>query len=172
MDLSHFVNNVKTVENSGTFWGFQPSYYLKGVRKMINHTIETAHEKITEIRLSIMEDAKKLFAEHGVSSTDIDYIICHTLEGRKQKEALIFVDDMRRNKMKIKWEHTNVWSVKSKNKHFFDLKVDNGSITIVRIHEHIRFIKNYAIHCADSMNRLIGTLEKLISGRRKVYQGT
>ena len=61
---------------------------------------------------------------------NIETAICQTLEGNAQKEALFIIDNIRDNKMKIKWSSVNVWTVKFRGRHVCDLTVVHGSLRI------------------------------------------
>jgi len=61
---------------------------------------------------------------------EIDSIICRNLEGDALKEALFIVDNIRENKMKIKWSAVNVWEVKFRGRHVCNLTVVHGALRI------------------------------------------
>jgi len=64
---------------------------------------------------------------------DIVDAICQNLDGDALKDALFIVDNIRENKMKIKWSSVNKWVVKYRNRHVCYLRVEQGSLKIGQI---------------------------------------
>ena len=75
-------------------------------------------------------ETRHLHQEQVTTRPEIDDVICHFLEGDTLKDAMIFIDNIRANKMKIRWSSVNVWSVQYKRKHVCDLRIEKGSLVI------------------------------------------
>ena len=89
---------------------------------------------------------------------DIVAVICHSLDGEKLKDALFIADNIRENKMKIKWSSINTWSVKYKGKHVCDLRIENGSLRIGQISDILATRVKYMTSDFERMKRLVDTL--------------
>jgi len=99
----------------------------------------------------------------------IDNVICHNLEGDALKEALFVIDNIRENKMKIKWSAINVWSVEYKRKHVCDLRIEKGSLTIGEVSDIlITHVKNLSYE-TQSTNPLFDALMEMSRGEQPAY---
>ena len=99
----------------------------------------------------------------------IDDVICHNLEGDTLKEALFVIDNIRENKMKIKWSSINVWSVQYKRKHVCDLRISNGNLVIGKVSDIlITRVKNMSYN-PHTANPLLDALIDLVNGEKEAY---
>ena len=74
-----------------------------------------------------VDETRHLSAEQVIARPEIDDVVCHLLEGDALKDALIFIDNIRANRMKIRWSSVNVWSVYHKHTHVCDIRLEKGS---------------------------------------------
>jgi len=99
----------------------------------------------------------------------IEDVICHSLEGETLKEALFVIDNIRENRMKIKWSSVNVWSVRYKRKHVCDLRIENGILVIGKLSDIlITHVKNMTYKPATA-NPLFDALLDLVNGEQEAY---
>ena len=99
---------------------------------------------------------------------NIDDVVCRSLEGDTLKEALFIIDNIRENKMKIKWSGVNVWSVQYKRKHVCDLRIENGNLNIGKLSDIlITRVKNLSYN-PQTTNPLFDALIDFTNGERKV----
>ena len=100
---------------------------------------------------------------------DIDAAICHKLEGDALKDALFVIDNIRENKMKIKWSSGTTWSVQYKRKHVCDLRIDRGSLIIGPVSDVLATrIKNMS-RDQESIGQLIEALRVSVTGVREAF---
>ena len=90
---------------------------------------------------------------------DIVDAICHNLDGDALKDALFIVDNIRENKMKIKWSSVNTWAVKYRRRHVCDLRVEHGSLKIGQVSDILATRVKYMTYDFESMKRLMDTLK-------------
>ena len=88
----------------------------------------------------------------------IDNIICQNLEGSALKDALFIVDNIRENKMKIKWSSVNVWTVSFRGRHVCDLTVVHGALRIGHVSDILATRVKYMSHDFDYTRRLIDAI--------------
>jgi len=99
----------------------------------------------------------------------IDDVICHNLDGAMLKDALFIIDNIRDNKMKIKWSSINVWSVQYKRRHVCDLKIANGSLNIGPVNDVLATrVKNMS-YTRENINWLIDALRSPVTSTQEVY---
>ena len=97
----------------------------------------------------------------------IDDVICHNLDGSTLKEALFVIDNIRENKMKIKWSAINVWSVEYKRKHVCDLRIKNGSLIIGKVSDIlITRVKNLSYN-PQTANPLLDAIIDMVNGEKQ-----
>jgi len=100
---------------------------------------------------------------------DIEDVICHNLEGDTLKEALFIIDNIRENRMKIKWSSVNVWSVQYKRKHVCDLSLKNGNLIIGKISDIlVTRVKNLTYNTVTT-NPMFDALLDLVNGEQEAY---
>jgi len=110
--------------------------------------------------------------EQLAAKPKIDDVICHNLEGNTQKDALFVIDNIRENKMKIKWSSVNTWSVQYKRHHVCDLKINKGELVIGKVSEILaERVKNMPYDPANT-NPLMDALIDLITGDQKAFATT
>jgi len=98
---------------------------------------------------------------------EIDDVLCHTLDSDTLKEALFVIDNIRENKMKIKWNSVNEWSVHYKGKFVCNLRIDYGCLTIGQISEVLaERVKNMSYN-HEGNNPPIRALIDLVTGERQ-----
>jgi len=88
----------------------------------------------------------------------IDEIICQDLEGYALKEALFIVDNIRENKMKIKWSAVNVWKVKFRGRHVCDLTVVHGALRIGHVSDILAKRVKYMSNDFEYTRRLVDAI--------------
>ena len=90
---------------------------------------------------------------------DIVTEVCHKLDGDALKDALFIIDNIRENKMKIKWSSGNTWSVSFRRKHVCDIRIVKDSLTIGPVNDVlITRVKNISRN-QDSIEKLIKALK-------------
>jgi len=98
---------------------------------------------------------------------EIEDVICHNIEGEKLKEALFIIDNIRDNKMKIKWSSVNVWSVQYKRKHVCDLSIENGNLIIGKLSDIlITHVKNLSYETTTE-NPLLDAIIDMVNGTQQ-----
>ena len=102
---------------------------------------------------------RKLTAHDQVKfRPQIDEIICQNLDGNAQKEALFIIDNIRENKMKIKWSAVNVWKVKFRGRHVCDLTVVHGALRIGHVSDILATRVKYMSNDFEYTRRLIDAI--------------
>ena len=110
-----------------------------------------------------------LAPEQATSRPKIDDVICHYLDGENQKDAFFVIDNIRENKMKIKWSSVNTWSVSYKRKHVCDLRISKDYLTIGPVSEVLAIrVKNMSYN-RENMKRLVDALRSSITGPQEAY---
>ena len=90
---------------------------------------------------------------------DIETEVCHKLDGDALKDALFIVDNIRENKMKIRWSSGNTWSVKYRYRQVCDLKIERDSFIIGPVNDVlITRVKNKSRN-QESVEQLIEALK-------------
>jgi len=88
-------------------------------------------EMTKEINQGAENNSAKMSAfDQEENRPEIDTIICQNLDGVALKNALFIVDNIRENKMKIKWSSVNVWTVTFRGRHVCDLTVMHNALRI------------------------------------------
>ena len=95
----------------------------------------------------------------------IEDVICLHLEGDALKEALFVIDNIRENKMKIKWLSVNKWSVHFKGKHVCDLKIEKDSFVIGPVNDVLA--TKVKPSNREKFEQLIDTLRNPIAGMQQ-----
>ena len=116
---------------------------------MNNHVITTA--ALLDLAPGYTEETKHTSPEQVSARPDIDDVVCHLLEGNALKDALVFIDNIRANRMKIKWSSVNVWSVHYKHKHVCDIRLEKGSWSVSKISEQINTQGEYFPNNSERM---------------------
>jgi len=116
---------------------------------MNNHIITTA--ALLNLAPGYTEETKHTSPEQVSARPDIDDVVCHVLEGNALKDALVFIDNIRANRMKIRWSSVNVWSVHYKHKHVCDIRLEKGSWSVSQINEHINTQEDYFPNNSERM---------------------
>ena len=89
---------------------------------------------------------------------NIETAICQTIEGDAQKEALFIIDNIRDNKMKIKWSSVNVWTVKFRGRHVCDLTVVHGSLRIGHVSDVLATRVKHTSNDFEQAKRLLDAI--------------
>jgi len=114
-----------------------------------------------------IENANPKNHEQQILQPKIDDVVCHFLDGEVLKEALYFIDNVRKSKMKIRWSAVNVWSVLYKRRRVCDIRIRNGSWSIRQVYVDPYTHECYRLYDPESMKRLISTLKDSISGTQE-----
>ena len=116
------------------------------------------------LKLNRENETNKSSAQEQVAARpDIDDVICHCLEGGALKDALFIIDNIRENKMKIKWSSVNVWSVRYKRKHVCYLSIKNNALNIGKVNGVLSIRVTDMSYDAESLKRLIKSLRDSIA---------
>ena len=98
---------------------------------------------------------------------NIEDVICHSLEGDTLKEALFVIENIRENKMKIKWSSVNVWSVQYKRRHVCDLRIERGNLIIGKLSDIlVTRVKNLSYN-PQTANPLLDAIIDMVNGEQK-----
>ena len=116
------------------------------------------------------EDARYFYTAQLETRPEIDDVICQLLDGSVLKEALIFIDNVRANRMKIKWTSVNVWSVYYRAKHICDIMLEYGSWSVSHVNEYLNSQDGYVPYSTESKKWLVAKLKDAITGSQKNYQ--
>ena len=126
------------------------------VKKMNKHTVNGIFPGIL---LKAGEEITNHEMYEQVSSRPaIDDVVCHKLDGSALKNALFIIDNIRENKMKIKWSSVNVWSVRYKRRHVCDLRIERGSLVIGQVSEILATRVRNLPYNPKSLNPLLDAL--------------
>ena len=97
----------------------------------MNTNTNTTYGLLNNLIIESNGGFEKLSAQNqAMTRPEIDEVICQNLDGSALKDALFIVDNIRDNKMKIKWSSVNVWTVKFRGRHVCDLTVMHNSLRI------------------------------------------
>jgi len=135
---------------------------------MNNHVIATA--ALLDLAPGYTEETKHTSTEQVSARPNIDDVVCHLLDGDALKDALVFIDNLRANKMKIRWSSVNVWSVHYKHKHVCDIRLEKGSWSVSQISEHINTQEDYFLYSAERMILLSHALEDSIARDKQLLK--
>ena len=100
---------------------------------------------------------------------EIEMAICHKLEGDALKDALFVIDNIRENKMKIKWSAGNTWSVQYKRKHVCDLTIEKGILNIGPVSDVLSTRVKRMSHNQESIEQLIDALRDSMTGAKESF---
>ena len=100
---------------------------------------------------------------------NIDDVICYYVDGENLKEALFVIDNIRENKMKIKWFSANVWTVRYKRRYVCDLRIENDSLIIGEISGVLATRVRSSSHSPEHIERFINALRESITVKQSAY---
>ena len=100
---------------------------------------------------------------------NINDVICHKLDGDALKDALFVIDNIRENKMKIKWTSVNTWSVKYRFKHVCDLKITKESLSIGPVNDVLATRVKRMSNNQESITQLIDALRDSMTGPKEAF---
>ena len=100
---------------------------------------------------------------------DINNVVCHKLDGDALKDALFVIDNIRENKMKIKWSAVNTWSVTYRFKHVCDLKITNDSLSIGPVNDVLATRVKRMSQNQESITELIDALRDSMTGAKEAF---
>jgi len=100
---------------------------------------------------------------------DIIDVICHKLDGDALKDALFVIDNIRENKMKIKWASVNTWAVKYRHKHVCDLKIEKDSLSIGPVNDVLATRVKRMSQNQESIANLIDALRDSMTGPKEAF---
>ena len=100
---------------------------------------------------------------------NIDDVICHILDGTALKEALFVIDNIRENKMKIKWFSVNVWTVRYKGRYVCDLRIEKDSLVIGEISGVLATRVKSVPHSPETVERFMNALRDSLTTGQKAY---
>jgi len=103
------------------------------------------------------------------SKPSIDNVICHSLDGSALKEALFVIDNIRENKMKIKWFSVNVWTVRYKGRYVCDLRIENDTLVIGQISGVLATRVKQMPHSSENVERFINALRASVTNGQAAY---
>ena len=135
---------------------------------MNNYVITTA--ALVSLAPGLIEETKHTSPEQVSARPNIDDVVCHLLEGNALKDALVFIDNIRANRMKIRWSSVNVWSVHYKHKHVCDIRLEKGSWNVSQISEHINTQEDYFPNSSERMIWLSRELKDSITEDRQLLK--
>jgi hypothetical protein len=164
------------MEHSTAFFRLTLWMERKEVEKM-NELIGVPNASVasTNYAAALMGSSRKerhLRHEQIETRPKIDDAVCHYLEGEALKDALIFIDNIRASKMKIKWATVNVWSVHYRHKHVCDIRLENGSWSVSYDCVNKNSREDYAPYNVEGVMWLVGALNNAVAGRQKAYQAS
>jgi len=107
--------------------------------------------------------------EQFETKSKIDDVVCHSLDGEALKEALFVIDNIRENKMKIKWFSVNVWTVRYKGRYVCDLRIEKDSLVIGEISGVLATRVKTMPHSPESVERFINALRESITVGQRAY---
>ena len=128
---------------------------------MNDHIITTV--ALVKFAPRFIEETKHTSPEQVSARPDIDDVICHLLEGNALKDALVFIDNIRANRMKIRWSSVNIWSVHYRHKHVCDIRLEKGSWSVSQISERINTRVDYFPNNSERMIWLSRALKDSIT---------
>jgi len=100
---------------------------------------------------------------------NINDVICHRLDGDALKDALFVIDNIRENKMKIKWSAVNTWAVTYRFKHVCDLKIEKDSLSIGPVNDVLATPVKRMSHDQECIVLLIDTLRDSMTGAQEAF---
>jgi len=132
----------------------------------IMNILEIQSNLFTNAMAKVTEENPKM-SQQAEKRPSIDDVICHAVDGEMLKEALFVIDNIRENKMKIKWSSVNMWSVTYRRRHVCDLIIENGSLTIGPVSGVLATRVKAASKNRESMEKLIAALRYSIAGEQE-----
>jgi len=103
---------------------------------------------------------------------EIDDVVCHLLEGDALKDALILIDNVRANRMKIRWSSVNVWSVYHKHMHVCDIRLEKGSWSVNLFSEYYNARVYYFSDNSECMIWLARELKDTVTEDQKYLKAS
>ena len=130
---------------------------------------QATFEKATVFPIFKHGDALHTADEQLKNKPAIDDVICFNLDGEALKDALFVIDNIRENKMKIKWFSVNVWTVRYKGRYVCDLRIENDSLVIGEISGVLTTRVKTMPHSQENVERFINALRDSITVGQRAY---
>jgi len=130
---------------------------------------QNTFEKVTVIPIYNNGETAPTADDQLRNRPNIDDVICHSLDGSSLKEALFVIDNIRENKMKIKWVSVNVWTVRHKGRYVCDLRIENDSLVIGEISGVLATRVKTMPHSPENVERFINALRSSVTAEQSVY---
>jgi len=140
------------------------------MNEMNYHVMSNA--TLTSLAPHFVDETRHLSAEQVNAHPEIDDVVCHLLEGNELKDALIFIDNVRANRMKIRWSAVNVWSVYYKHMHVCDIRLEKGSWSVSQNSEHIDGRVYYFSDSSECMIWLARELKGTVTEDQKLLKAS
>jgi len=118
---------------------------------------------------SYKEDVIHRSYKQASTKPDINDVICHKLDGDALKDALFVIDNIRENKMKIKWSSVNTWAVKYRLKHVCNLKIEKDSLSIGPVNDVLATRVKRMSNNQESIAQLIDALRDSMTGQKEAF---
>ena len=138
---------------------------------IMNMIINEAGRDFAILAMSEERKRRKKHSHENQMDTrpSIDDAVCHYLDGKALKDALRFIENIRKNKMKIKWSSVNTWSVYHKRKHVSDIKIGNGiwGVSLAKKQSNERYMPRN-VESIWSLN----AIKEAIKRNQKSYQAS
>ena len=103
------------------------------------------------------------------SKPDINDVICYKLDCNALKDALFVIDNIRENKMKIKWSSVNTWAVTYRRKYVCDLRIHNGSLSIGPVSDVLATRVKTMPKTQESIGQFIDALRDSMNGGQEAF---
>ena len=116
------------------------------------------------------DKTRYLSTEQVNARPEIDDVVCHLLEGDALKDALIFIDNVRANRMKIRWSSVNVWSVYYKHMHVCDIRLEKDSWSLSQTGENYNARVYYFSDSSECMIWLARELKDTVTEDQKIVK--
>ena len=127
---------------------------------------------LTGLAPRFVDETRYLSAEQVSARPEIDDVVCHLLDGDVLKDALIFIDNVRANRMKIRWSSVNVWSVYYKHMHVCDIRLEKGSWSVSQISEQFDARVYYFSDSSECMIWLARELKDTVTEDQKLLKAS
>jgi len=99
---------------------------------------------------------------------NIDDVVCHEIDGDALKDALFIIDNIRENKMRIRWSSANTWEVLYRGRHVCELKIEKGSLTIGHVSDILATRVKYMSSNVENTERVLNVFRNAITDAPEV----
>ena len=143
----------------------------KGERTMLM-TCERERTVLAVQELNRSKEGRHLSWKQRRYRPRFEDVVSFLLDEDAAKSALIFVERLRADGMKVNWTAVNTWKVTYKREHVCNINIENGTWTVNYANRAMSPQQGYVPYCESSIKRLCDTMKSIVTGTHKAYQAS